>query len=263
MTTLASELQTWSGSGYTAVTPSRSYTSPALMGSGQGDQYWGQVLTNMGAPVTQSNIDFLNGWSSREGTKATWNPLATTQGPGAGTFNSTGVQNFATLDQGAQYTAATLTNGHYPSIVAALKSGDASGANGGGVLAAGDPSNPSSGIAAGSGAGSTSGAMTATLASAASSAATSVTGGQQVSLGIQPTLFGDIQKWITDISKGVWSGVWTPVATAFQDIQNWFIRAFVIVVGLVILAIGLIKITGADEKILAMMKEAAPAALAA
>jgi hypothetical protein len=262
MTTMANELQTWSGSGYTAVTPSNSYTSPAFMGSGQRNQYWGQVLTNVGAPVTQSNIDFLNGWSQREGTQAAWNPLATTQGPGSA-FNNVGVRNFATADEGAQYTAATLTNGRYPSIVAALKTGDASGASGSGVLPAGDPNNSSSGIAGGSGAGSTGGAIGGMAANAASSVATSVTGGQQVSLGIQPTLFGDIQTWITDISKGVWQSVWGSVSSTFLDIQNWFIRAFVIITGLVILAIGLIKITGADEKIMAMMREAAPAALAA
>jgi len=68
--------------------------------------------------------------------------------------------------------------------------------------------------------------------------------GQQVTLGIQKSLFGDIQDWITKISAGVWDAVWKSVSGTFLNLQNWFIRAFVIIVGLVILAIGLYQLSG-------------------
>jgi hypothetical protein len=121
-------------------------------------------------------------------------------------------------------------------------------------IAAGDPSNASSGIAAGSGAGSTAGpaidpatGMPATLTDAAANAAGAGAGtGSQITVGLQKSLVGDIQGWITQIAKGVWSGVYDSIASSFGAIQNWFVRAFVIIVGLVILAIGLIKLSGHD-----------------
>jgi hypothetical protein len=116
----------------------------------------------------------------------------------------------------------------------------------GGIMAAGDPSNASSGIAAGSGAGSTQGidpatGMPSTLTDVAGNAAGSGAGtGSQLTVGIQKSLIGDVQGWITEIAKGVWQGL----SGSLSAIQNWFVRAFVIIVGLVVLAIGLIKITG-------------------
>jgi hypothetical protein len=119
----------------------------------------------------------------------------------------------------------------------------------GGTIAAGDPSNASSGIAAGSGAGSTGGAidpatgMPATLTDVAGNAAGSGAGtGSQLTVGIQKSLIGDVQGWLTEIATGAWKAI----GGTFLSIQNWFVRAFVIVVGLVLLAIGLIKLSGND-----------------
>jgi hypothetical protein len=123
----------------------------------------------------------------------------------------------------------------------------------GGTLAAGDPSNASSGIAAGSGAGSTAGAidpatgMPATLTDAAGNASGAGAGsGSQITVGLQKSLVGDVQGWITEIATGVWQGMVKSLGSTLSSIQNWFVRAFVIIVGLVILAIGLIKLSGHD-----------------
>jgi hypothetical protein len=124
----------------------------------------------------------------------------------------------------------------------------------GGIMAAGDPSNASSGIAAGSGAGSTAGpaidpatGMPATLTDAAGNAAGAGAGtGSQITVGLQKSLVGDVQGWITEIATGVWQGMVKSLGSTFLSIQNWFVRAFVIIVGLVILAIGLIKLSGHD-----------------
>lgn len=84
--------------------------------------------------------------------------------------------------------------------------------------------------------------------------------GQQVQVGIQPSAVQDIQGWIAGIAKGLWTSTWDTVSSTFLNIQNWFIRAFVIVVGIVILAIGLLKITGTDKVVVQAVKTAAMAA---
>lgn len=91
---------------------------------------WAQgVLANLHAPhdpktlAGQHNIAFLEAWAAAEGTKARYNPLATTQrAKGSSSFNSTGVQSYAKPGDGVQATADTLK--HYPGIVAKLRAGD-------------------------------------------------------------------------------------------------------------------------------------------
>jgi uncharacterized protein YukE len=88
------------------------------------------LLQKLGAPVTKSNLQFLIAWSNEEGghfhNGAHFNPLNTTLNePGATTFNSVGVKAYTSWDQGVTATAATLQNGRYNDIVAALKGGDA------------------------------------------------------------------------------------------------------------------------------------------
>jgi hypothetical protein len=93
------------------------------------DAFWTQVLVDMGAPVTQSNIDALRAWSGREGTKATWNPLAVSsasgQALGPKVPDTGSAVSFATPSGGAQATADYIRNGRYPSIVAAFMTGSA------------------------------------------------------------------------------------------------------------------------------------------
>jgi hypothetical protein len=91
-------------------------------------EFWSQVLTDMGAPVTTSNIQALSAWSEREGGGGAYNPLNTTRPePGSTGLkgNPDGVQNYTSITQGAQATADSIRNGRYPSILAAFMTGSA------------------------------------------------------------------------------------------------------------------------------------------
>lgn len=99
------------------------------MASPQATQQFAQaVLNDLGVPDTPQNRSFIIGWSRAEGTAAKNNPLATTLAlPGSVPLpgNSAGVQQYPTIAEGAQATAATIGNGRYPNIVAALRTGGA------------------------------------------------------------------------------------------------------------------------------------------
>ncbi|HEY1331273.1 MAG TPA: hypothetical protein VGH10_07355 [Actinomycetota bacterium] len=86
----------------------------------------GMFLQTMGAPTCHSNLVVVVAWQVSEGTQAAWNPLATTYDmPGATPFNSAGVKNYASLQQGLDATRLTIVNGapayHYGPIVSNLK----------------------------------------------------------------------------------------------------------------------------------------------
>ena len=75
-------------------------------------QWAALFLPRIGAPVCGNNLVAVVAWQAQEGTRAAWNPLATTQGmAGATQFNSVGVRNYASLEQGLQATALTLWRG--------------------------------------------------------------------------------------------------------------------------------------------------------
>jgi hypothetical protein len=83
------------------------------------------LLTAIGAPLTSANIASIASWAQREGGGGANNPLNTTLGPSSATnFNSVGVKNFASLTEGATYSARTLLGGGYSDILAALRSGN-------------------------------------------------------------------------------------------------------------------------------------------
>src|SRR5215831_18398395 len=86
---------------------------------------WAQgVLRGIGAPATPGNLKFLNAWQQAEGGGASFNPLNTTQpAGGAGSYNSVGVRNYRSPQQGVQATVRTLLNGHYDEIVSGMRSG--------------------------------------------------------------------------------------------------------------------------------------------
>jgi hypothetical protein len=92
---------------------------------------WAQAtLVGLGAPHDpntpqgRANITFLEAWRKAEGTAARYNPLATTlRSTGSTDFNSVGVQNYATPNDGIAATVATIRSG-YPHIVAMLRAGD-------------------------------------------------------------------------------------------------------------------------------------------
>ena len=74
---------------------------------------WGALLLDrLHAPRCANNIIAIVAWTSQEGTSAGWNPLATTYDmPGASSFNSVGVRNYGSLEQGLDATVATLQKG--------------------------------------------------------------------------------------------------------------------------------------------------------
>jgi peptidoglycan hydrolase CwlO-like protein len=72
----------------------------------------GLFLRAVGAPGCQANLITVVAWQYSEFTQAAWNPLADTLAmSGSTTFNSVGVQNYVSLDQGLQATRFTLVNG--------------------------------------------------------------------------------------------------------------------------------------------------------
>jgi peptidoglycan hydrolase CwlO-like protein len=72
----------------------------------------GLFLRAVGAPGCQANLITLVAWQYSEFTQAAWNPLADTLAmSGSTSFNSIGVQNYVSLDQGLQATRFTLVNG--------------------------------------------------------------------------------------------------------------------------------------------------------
>ena len=96
-----------------------------------------EVLNGLGAPTTDSNVQFIERWIAREGGGGANNPLNTTQEMSGSTNlagNSAGVKNYGDIATGVQATVKTLLNGYYPSIVSALKAGNASEADASGAL---------------------------------------------------------------------------------------------------------------------------------
>jgi hypothetical protein len=85
------------------------------------------VLHDLGAPTSSANIYFLEWWQTYEHSAAKNNPLNITGPAGTSTLsgNSSGVQNYATPKQGAQYTANNIKA--YPTIYNMLKSNNVAG----------------------------------------------------------------------------------------------------------------------------------------
>lgn len=86
------------------------------------------LLAKLGMPVSSSNITAITAWETAEGgnwhNPDKYNPLNTTQAePGSIATNSAGVRSYTSWDQGLSATVATLTNGSYGAILAALARG--------------------------------------------------------------------------------------------------------------------------------------------
>ena len=95
------------------------------------DRFARDVLAGIGAPTTAENIRALKAWALAEGTKAQHNPLATTRKFANTTnFNSVGVKNYASYEDGIAATIETLKNGRYPNILAAFAQGNSAEAVG-------------------------------------------------------------------------------------------------------------------------------------
>jgi hypothetical protein len=100
-------------------------TTPAGPATTDREKWAQDFLTRLGMPVTSENVRAMVAWQQAEGTRAQNNPLATTQNmPGATKFNSVGVKNFVTYDDGLTANIKAITNGRYPNILSALKAGN-------------------------------------------------------------------------------------------------------------------------------------------
>lgn len=87
--------------------------------------FYERILKEIGAPVTDENLKFLYAWRQSEGKAGKYNPFNTTQSwPGATNFNSVGVKNYQSLEDGFQATIKTLKNGRYECILNGLRNND-------------------------------------------------------------------------------------------------------------------------------------------
>jgi len=91
------------------------------------------LLTSLGAPATNANINSLSSWISKESvypgngqnTGGLFNPLNTTlSAPGATDYNSVGVKNYVSEAQGLAATVKTLLGSDFSIIVKDLRGGN-------------------------------------------------------------------------------------------------------------------------------------------
>jgi hypothetical protein len=89
-------------------------------------QWARDFLTKLDMPVTAENVRAVAAWEQAEGTKASFNPLATTQGGFAGEtrFNSVGVKNYASYQDGIDANVHAIMNGRYTNVLDALRAGN-------------------------------------------------------------------------------------------------------------------------------------------
>jgi hypothetical protein len=84
--------------------------------------FYKQILSGIGAPITDNNMTYLYAWRQSEGGTASFNPFNTTQrAEGADNYNSHGVKNYTSAEQGVAATIKTINNGKYESIVNSLR----------------------------------------------------------------------------------------------------------------------------------------------
>ncbi len=83
------------------------------------ETYARALCTKMGWSQSLNNIDVIVAWEAAEGSQAQFNPLDTEEGgqPGESDYNSVGVKNYPTLDEGLQAVYDTLTNGLYANVL--------------------------------------------------------------------------------------------------------------------------------------------------
>jgi hypothetical protein len=123
--TALAEAQTATGAG--AANGTVPASGGALNRAGVDPVQWAKdFLTRLGAPITASNVQAITAWEQAEGTKASYNPLATTQSGFAGEtqFNSVGVKNYMSYQDGLDANVKVINNGLYTNILAALQQGN-------------------------------------------------------------------------------------------------------------------------------------------
>ncbi len=113
-----------------AMAGASSGTAPRVAdGARYTQETWGrELLRRADLPLTPANISAVVSWQLAEGghwfNTAYYNPLNTTMpAPGATPMNSVGVKAYTSWEQGFAATLATLRNGFYDGVLAALRRG--------------------------------------------------------------------------------------------------------------------------------------------
>lgn len=90
------------------------------------DAFYADVLRALGMPATANRLRFMRAWRQAEGAEATWNPWNTTWARGrASKYNSVGVGNYATREDGLRASVGTLRLRYYVDLRARLARDDA------------------------------------------------------------------------------------------------------------------------------------------
>lgn len=88
----------------------------------QDEPFYRRVLNDIGAPRTNNNLLTLYAWRQSEGGTATYNPLNTSWFmPGSTVYNSHGVKNYLTPEDGVHSTVKTLLMPEYAAALAVLR----------------------------------------------------------------------------------------------------------------------------------------------
>jgi len=86
--------------------------------------FYVKLLEKFGAKPTDGNLVFINAWAQAEGGGATWNPFNSTLNINDATkYNSVGVRNYKTFEDGLEATYKTLNKTYYKKIIETLKVG--------------------------------------------------------------------------------------------------------------------------------------------
>lgn len=89
------------------------------------EAFFAAVLRGIGAPVTTANLQALAGVAHLEGANDRFNPLNSVVPNGNSTsFNSVGVQDYRSFDNGVQGTIKLLQGGVWSGVVGALRAGN-------------------------------------------------------------------------------------------------------------------------------------------
>lgn len=92
------------------------------------DPFYKAVLRGIGAPVSGNTLAAFYAWRQAEGGKAAYNPFNTSwKKPGSTTYNTHGVQSYASPADGVDATVKTLLGSKYTGIVTALRGDKAPG----------------------------------------------------------------------------------------------------------------------------------------
>lgn len=84
--------------------------------------FYERLLQELDAPVTSENMKFLLAWRQSEGKAGRYNPFNTTHKmPNSTNYNTVGVKNYETIEDGLKATIKTLLNGRYDCIVNGLR----------------------------------------------------------------------------------------------------------------------------------------------